>query len=185
MSATPARFTTGLVQNTPALTGRFSRSSLSISQLNDSIRSPNRTNSRFSASGVSIPEEAGPPPPPTAKRGLIKGAEKTSPGATTDSTKESRRRVGTAMRELTGQRIAIGAMIVGRSNDVRPCSRSFYTQMSRFIAQAYLMIILSEWRPLDSTQQMTMIVLHGQTANPKFAEREWNNPPLQCPPLMA
>jgi len=70
-----------------------------------------------------------------------------------------------------GQRIAIGAMLVRRRGGVvLPCLRSSYSRVMHFVAQAFLMIMISEWRTVDTTRQMTMIVLHGQTANPKFAE---------------
>lgn len=115
------------------------RDSFSVTQLEESATTLNRGNMRLSSATMERSvEEAGSLP--------VGGSAEATPHASTDSTTESRRRVGTAMRELTGQRIAIGAIL------------------------AFLMIIFSEWRTLDTTPRMTMIVLHGQTANPKFAE---------------
>ena len=55
--------------------------------------------------------------------------------------------VGTAMRELTGQRVAIG------------------------IIAALVLTAFLTYTEEDSTRHSTMIVLHNQTANPNFANR--------------
>jgi len=60
--------------------------------------------------------------------------------------KDSRSQVGAAMRELTGQRIATGALL------------------------ALCMTVICDWHEDDTTQVMTMLTLHGQTASAKFAE---------------
>ena len=55
--------------------------------------------------------------------------------------------VGTAMRELTGQRVAIGIII------------------------ALLLTVLFTYTEIDATRASTMIVLHNQTSNEQFANR--------------
>ncbi|KAL7538058.1 hypothetical protein ACHAXR_008250 [Thalassiosira sp. AJA248-18] len=54
--------------------------------------------------------------------------------------------VGGAMRELTGQRLATGALL------------------------ALLVAVICDWSEDDTTKPMTMLTLHGQTANAKFAD---------------
>ena len=58
--------------------------------------------------------------------------------------------VGAAMRELTGQRIATGALL------------------------ALLLSVICTWSEDDTTNVMTMLLLHGQTANPNFANMSLN-----------
>ena len=59
--------------------------------------------------------------------------------------KENHSQVGTAMRELTGQRVALGALL------------------------AVFMSTALEWREWDTTPISTMIFLHGQTSNLQYA----------------
>mmetsp|Transcript_3400 Transcript_3400/g.6552 ORF Transcript_3400/g.6552 Transcript_3400/m.6552 type:complete len:1192 (-) Transcript_3400:141-3716(-) len=59
--------------------------------------------------------------------------------------KESSSHVGSAMRELTGMRVAAGIML------------------------AFLLTVLFTYTEDDGTMPMTMIPLHGQTSNEKFA----------------
>ena len=64
--------------------------------------------------------------------------------------RDSNSHVGSAMRELTGQRVAIGVML------------------------AMILNILFTYTESDGTQVMTMILLHGQTSNGKFANKALN-----------
>jgi len=88
-----------------------------------------------------------------ASDATIDSSEKVPPNAGTGSMfgnndrKDSRSHVGTAMRELTGQRIATGALL------------------------ALLMTVICDWHEVDTTKVMTMLTLHGQTASESFAAR--------------
>ena len=64
--------------------------------------------------------------------------------------RDSSSHVGAAMRELTGQRVAIGVII------------------------AILLNVLFTYKEDDGTPIMTMILLHGQTRNEKFANMALN-----------
>jgi len=111
----------------------------------------------------SFPEKSESPPPEEesnvkrifkafAKKPSDAGAD-ASDGAAPNRQKESmllgnddsRSHVGAAMRELTGQRIAMGALL------------------------ALIMTVVCDWHEQDTTKVLTMLTLHGQTANPKFA----------------
>eukprot|EP01082_Thalassiosira_pseudonana_P013601 g12334.t1 g12334 contig6:1719012-1722497(-) len=61
--------------------------------------------------------------------------------------RESCSHVGTAMRELTGQRVAMGVIL------------------------AVLLSVLFSYREPDATRGMTMMQLHGQTKYPAFADK--------------
>ena len=58
--------------------------------------------------------------------------------------------IGAAMRELTGQRIATGALI------------------------AVILMVICYWGEADTTAVMTTLTLYGQTANPKYADLSVN-----------
>lgn len=64
--------------------------------------------------------------------------------------RDSNSHVGAAMRELTGQRVAIGVML------------------------AMILNIVFTYTENDGTPVMTMILLHGQTKNGKFANKALN-----------
>ena len=64
--------------------------------------------------------------------------------------RDSNSHVGAAMRELTGQRVAIGVML------------------------AMILNIVFTYTENDGTPVMTMILLHGQTKNGKFANKAMN-----------
>ena len=64
--------------------------------------------------------------------------------------RDSSSHVGAAMRELTGQRVAVGVML------------------------AILLNIAFTYKENDGTPVMTMILLHGQTRNEKFANKALN-----------
>lgn len=61
--------------------------------------------------------------------------------------RQNESQVGSAMRELTGQRVAIGIILV------------------------LVLTVLFTYTEADATRPATMIVLHNQTANERFAER--------------
>jgi hypothetical protein len=64
--------------------------------------------------------------------------------------RDSSSHVGAAMRELTGQRVAIGVIV------------------------AILLNIVFTYKEDDATPVMTMILLHGQTSNERFANQALN-----------
>jgi len=102
-------------------------------------------------------------PKRTTTKQILRGFRSKGPDAGADSTggapahskstifgnnnsTDSRTHVGAAMRELTGQRVATGIVL------------------------ALLITLMCNWREFDTTNNMTMITLHSQTANAKFAE---------------
>jgi len=142
--------------------GRANSDPFSVSDLGDSTKKRNSSLTGFEDEGQldfsekSIPEEEEESPKPKAKKAFFKGFKRKVPDAADTTSRQgsllfgrmddSRSHVGAAMRELTGQRIATGALL------------------------ALTITVLCDWRELDTTQVMTMQTLHGQTANLKFAK---------------
>jgi class 3 adenylate cyclase len=72
----------------------------------------------------------------------------------------SKIKVGATMRELTGQRVALGIMV------------------------ALLVTVLFTYTESDATRPTAMIVLHNQTADPLFADRALDSTRSRCLPSL-
>ena len=74
------------------------------------------------------------------------------------------------MRELTGQRIATGVLLVRLGKFiVAPRPGHALIDLSSPYTQALLLTVICTWAEPDTTKAMTMLTLHTQTANLNFA----------------
>ena len=74
------------------------------------------------------------------------------------------------MRELTGQRIATGVLLVRLGKFiVAPRPGHALIDLSSTFTQALLLTVICTWAEPDTTKAMTMLTLHTQTANLNFA----------------
>ena len=74
------------------------------------------------------------------------------------------------MRELTGQRIAMGALLVCLDNPFVSSLSACSNDAIQNTAQALLINVICSWHEKDTTKVMTMLTLHGQTSRPKWAK---------------
>mmetsp|Transcript_20885 Transcript_20885/g.45261 ORF Transcript_20885/g.45261 Transcript_20885/m.45261 type:complete len:875 (-) Transcript_20885:15-2639(-) len=147
-------------------TGRAERRTsdpLSVSSLGDSKMVNRRSMQPETEGQLETFTEGSEPDAPedsklSSKKDFFKGFRKKSPDVGADTlgskstlfgknkSKDSRSHVGAAMRELTGQRVATGILL------------------------ALIVTLICNWYEEDTTKVMTMLTLHSQTANAKFAE---------------